>query len=108
MPFFDLKVSVQSSKIITVLFVKPTDPHQYIYYLSAYQNHTKRSVVFSQTLRISRMCSYDQNIIIHKANMKSWFLKREYPERLISVEMDKVKFSNMERKTQKGIPLVVT
>ena len=44
--------------------------------------------------------------------MKSWFLKREYPERLISAEMDKVKFSNIERrsnsKTQKGIPLVVT
>ena len=44
--------------------------------------------------------------------MKSWFLKREYPEKLISTEMDKVKFSNVERKsnnkTQKGIPLVVT
>ena len=43
--------------------------------------------------------------------MKSWFLKREYPERLISAEMDKVKFSNVERKsnskTQKGIHLVV-
>ena len=47
-----------------------------------------------------------------KGNMKSWFLKREYPERLISAEMDKVEFSNIERKsnskTQKGIPLVVT
>ena len=44
--------------------------------------------------------------------MKSWFLKREYPEELISAEMDKVKFPNIERKssskTQKGIPLVVT
>ena len=42
--------------------------------------------------------------------MESWFLKREYPEKLISAEMDKV--SNSERKsngkTQKGIPLVVT
>ena len=41
--------------------------------------------------------------------MKSWFLKREYPERVISAEMDKVKFYNIERKsnskTQKGIPL---
>ena len=47
-----------------------------------------------------------------KGNMKSWFLKREYPERLISAEMDKVKFSSIERKsrskTQKGIPIVVT
>ena len=44
--------------------------------------------------------------------MKSWFLKREYPERLISAEMDKVKFSIIEgksdSKTQKSIPLTVT
>ena len=44
--------------------------------------------------------------------MKSWFLKKENPENLISAEMDKVKFSNIERKsnskTQKGIPLVMT
>ena len=43
--------------------------------------------------------------------MKSWFLKRKYPEKLISAEMDNIKFSNSERKTnrktQKGIPLVV-
>ena len=49
--------------------------------------------------------------IKHKASMKSWFLKREYPEKLISAEIDKVKFSNIERKsnskTQKSITLVV-
>ena len=94
------------------LYVKSTDRHQYLHYLSAHPNHTKRSVVFSQTLGISRLYSYEENFIKHKDNMKSWFLKREYPERLISAEMDKVKFSNIERrsnsKTQKGIPLVVT
>ena len=75
-------------------------------------NHTKRSVVFSQTLPISRLYCYEENFIKHKANMKSWFLKREYPEQLISPEIDKLKFSNIERKsnskTKKGIPLVVT
>ena len=110
--FLDLKVSVKNSKIITDLYVKSTDRHQYLHYLSAHPNHTKRSVVFSQTLRIGRLCSYEENFIKHKANMKSWFFKREYPERLISAEMEKVKFSNIERrsnsKTQKGIPLVVT
>ena len=44
--------------------------------------------------------------------MKPWFFKREYLEKLISAEMEKVKFSNIERKsnskTQKGVPLVVT
>ena len=109
--FLDLKVIVKNSKI-TDLYVKSTDRHQYLHNFSAHPNHTKRSAVFSQNLRISRLCSYEENFIKHKANMKSWFLKREYPEKLISAEMDKVKFSKIERKvnskTQKGIPLVVT
>ena len=43
--------------------------------------------------------------------MKSWFLKREYREKLILTEMNKVEFSNIERKSkskaQNGISLVV-
>ena len=78
--FLDLKGSVKNSKIITDLYAKSTDHHQYLHYLSAHSNHTKRSVVFSQTLRISGLCSYGEDFIKHKANMKSWFLKREYPK----------------------------
>ena len=43
--------------------------------------------------------------------MKSWFLKREYPEELIENEMRKVKFCKEEikkAKVVKGIPSVVT
>ena len=110
--FLDLKVSIKNSRIITDLYVKSTDCHQYFHYFSAHPNYTKQSLVFSQTLHSSRLCSSEENFIKHKANMKSRFLKREYSEKLISAKMDKVKFSNIERKsnskTQKGIPLVVT
>ena len=40
--FFDLKVSVKNSKIITDLYVKPADCHQYLQYLPDHLNHTKR------------------------------------------------------------------
>ena len=69
--FLDLKVSVKNSKIITGLYVKFTDRHQYLHYLSDHLNHTKQFVVFSRTLRISRLCCYEQNFIKRKANMKS-------------------------------------
>ena len=64
--------SVKNSKIIEDLYVKSTDRHQCLHYLSAHPNR-KRSVVFTQTLRISRLCSYEENFIKHKANMKSRF-----------------------------------
>ena len=46
--FLDLKVSVKNSKIITDLYVKSTDRHQYLHYLSAHPNHTKRSAVLAR------------------------------------------------------------
>ena len=43
--------------------------------------------------------------------MKSWFLKRGYPERLTDKEMKKVKFNHYhfigKHNSKKGIPLVV-
>ena len=43
--------------------------------------------------------------------MKSWFLKRSYPEHLIDTEMQKVKFKSREKTEKsklKGVPFVVT
>ena len=43
--------------------------------------------------------------------MKSWFLKRSYPEHLIDIEMQKVKFKSREKTEKsklKGVPFVVT
>ena len=109
--FLDLKVSVKNIKIVTGLYVKSTDHYQYLHYLSARPNHSKRLVVFSKALRSSSLCSYEENFIKHEAkNIR--FSEREYPEKLISAKVDKVKYSTMERKsnskTQNSIPLVVT
>ena len=91
-PLLDIKVSLRNGKAFSDVYVKPTDRHQYLHYFSAYPYHTKKSVVFSQTLRISRLCSSEKDFENHKEEMKSWFRKREYPEDLISSEMSKVKF----------------
>ena len=46
-PFLDLKVKLIDGKLETDLFMKPTDRHQYLYYLSSHPEHTKCSVVYS-------------------------------------------------------------
>ena len=43
--------------------------------------------------------------------MKSWFLKRDYPENMTDEEMKKAKFSekgSKKSKRSKGVPFVVT
>ena len=78
---------------------------------SSHPEHTKRSVVFSQTLTISKLCSEENDCKNDRSRMTSWFLKREYPEKLIENEMRKVKFCKEGIKKAKGvkdIPFVVT
>ena len=56
------KVSLKSGKVITDLYVKPTDCHQYLEYLLAHKN----SFVFSQTLCISRLCGSEKEILVQE------------------------------------------
>ena len=57
----DLKVGIVESKLITSLFVKPTDRHQYLHYSSGHPEHTKRSIIYSQTLRLKRLCFLEKD-----------------------------------------------
>ena len=50
--FLDLKVKLLDGKISADLFVKSTDRHQFLHYTPSHPEHTKRSIVFSQALRV--------------------------------------------------------
>ena len=66
--FPDLKVKLKQSKIETDLHVKSMDIHQYLHYTSSHPSHpehTKGSVVFSQSLRVSRICSQAKDFRKH-------------------------------------------
>ena len=83
LPFLDLKVKLLEGKIKTDLYIKETDRHQYLHYSSSHPNHTKRSIVFSQALRMKRICSEEEDFKTHIREMKSWFQKRAYPDKII-------------------------
>ena len=77
--FLDLIITVSGQKLKTTLDIKSADRHQCLHYASSHPEHTKHSVVFSQTLRINRLCSEENNFKNYRSQMKSWFLKRGYP-----------------------------
>ena len=121
-PFLDLNVKLANGKLGTNLHIKSTDRHHYLHYMSSHPEHTKRSIVYSQALRINKLCSLETDFNVHKLStkewfikrglsMKEWFIKRGYPETLIEKEMNKVKFSRESqntRKVEKGVPFVAT
>ena len=92
--FLDCKVNLFEKKLATDLYVKPTDTHQYLDYTSSHPEHTKKSIVYSQTLRLRRICSFETDFLKRKNEMKSRFLKTGYPKRLTDNEMKKVTFNH--------------
>ena len=111
--FLDLSVSLSNGNLYTYLHIKATDCHQYLEYTSSYPEHTKKSLIYSQTLRLSRLYSFEQDFEGHKRNLRSWFVERRDPQEIIDKEMSMVKFDffkkiNPKGKEEKGVPLVVT
>ena len=112
-PFLDLDVQVSGGELTTNLHIKPTDRHQYLHFTSSHPNHTKRSIVYSPALRVSRIYSRERNFRKHISEMKAWFLRKGCPKNFVESEIKKVKFSRVsknksQKRTLKRTPLVVT
>ena len=84
------------------MYVKPTDSYELLHYASSHSDYTKRSIVFSQALKVSRICSKKSNFLKHLEKMKSWLLVRGYINDLIEAEMKKVKFTSKNRNNKRG------
>ena len=88
--FLDYEANLFECKFTTDLYVKPTDTHQYLDYTSSHPKHNKKSVVYSQTLRFGRICSFETDFAKRKNEMKSWFLNSGYPENLLATKWKKL------------------
>ena len=64
--FSDLTVSLLDNKVSTDLYKKPTHRHQYFHYVSSHPDYTKKSIVYSQTLRLNRIGSVKADFVRHK------------------------------------------
>ena len=109
--YLDVNINLSNGHLMTSIYVKLTDRHQYLDYSSSHPNHIKRSIVYSQSLRARRLCSLLSDFLKHCNEMKSWLLKRGYPENMIDEEIKKVAFSEKgsnNSKGSKGVLFVVT
>ena len=76
----------------------------------------KKSSVYSQGLRIERLCSDGERLQQHLSSLKGWFCERGYPEDIVDEQLQRVKSRDREEllkqkdisKRAVGIPFVVT
>ena len=68
-----LKVISSNGKLITSLYSKPADCQQYLHYGSCHPEHAKRSIVYSQALKIKTVRSQESDLNENSLNLRSWF-----------------------------------
>ena len=85
--FLDVVVRINGDKFETDLYSKPTDCHQFLEFNSAHTIHIKKSIVYSQGLRIKRLCSSSLAFENHLESIRSWFGKGGYPKKLVDNQL---------------------
>ena len=88
--FLDVVFRINGDKLETDLYSKPTDCHQFLEFNSAHPIHIKKSIVYSQGLRIKRLCSSSLAFENHLESIRSWFGKRGYPKKLVDNQLRRV------------------
>ena len=92
--FLDVSVRKISNHLVTDLFIKPTDTHQYLHASSCHVYHSKKSIPYSQALRLNRICS--ENILYDKRcnELETWLKCRGYSDKMVRSQILKArKFS---------------
>ena len=76
----------------SLTYILNSDGHQFLHYKSSHRSHIKNLIPYRQALRISRLCSSHNDFNAHISNLKDWFLARDYPQKVVSEQIDKVVF----------------
>ena len=79
--FLDTTVSITPEKHLkTSLYQKPTDRHNFLHHKSYHPSSTKKSLPYSQALRIKRICTLDNDFRTATEALKEQFKARGYKD----------------------------
>ena len=84
----------KNNNIQTTLYIKLTDSQNYIHSKSAHPFSVRKSIAYSQALRLKRICSTTGEYEKHKENLKKQLIKKDYPETLVNEEIQKATNQN--------------
>ena len=113
--FLDTTVFKEDNKLRTKLYVKPTDSQSYLHSKSEHPNSTKKSIAYSQALRLNKICYNRSDLHNNCERLLNTLTKRGYNKtdtttqinRAITIPrnelLNQIKTSNTER-----LPLTVT
>lgn len=91
LPYLDVMVSIEDGMFVSNIYRKPTDTQQYLNMKSCHPPHVKKSIPYSQALRIKRICDSDQSFERESKQLKSVLEKRGYSRNLVENQIERVR-----------------
>ena len=98
--FLDLKIMI--GKLLTDLYIKPTNLQLYLDYRSNHPEPCKNAIIYCQALRIVERCSLPELAVPHLEQLKSKFLERNYPENIVDMQIEKAKGKDRKQLSYQG------
>ena len=90
--FLDILIFMDKSRRLqTTIYRKPTDKNLILHFSSHHPLHLKRNIIYTQALRYKRIISSPRKLDKELKTLKSIFLARGYPLRLIQQQISKAK-----------------
>ena len=83
LPFLDILIKKSGTQIITDIYYKPTDTHQYLNFHSCHPSHTKRNIPYCMARRICAIVSDEQLRINRLEQLRTYLTKQMYPKLLV-------------------------
>ena len=96
--FLDVLISKNDneSSLVTSLFTKSTDSHQYLHATSCHRSIYKKLIPYGQVIRMKRICSNEVDLQRKLLDLESWLTDRGYKSEIIRPELQKV--NSIDRK----------
>ena len=76
----DVTVSLIVGKVTKVLYIKSKDNHDYLHASSCYPYHCKKGILYSQAVRLKRICLETESFHIRSNDLEKWLIERGYSE----------------------------
>ena len=74
---------MEGGELMTDLFVKPTNTHQFLDPSSSHPYHFKKGIPYSQALRLNRICSDNESFDERCNDLERWLMEMRYNGKMI-------------------------
>lgn len=116
LPFLDILLYKEETKLFTDIYYKGTDTHQYLDFHSCHPKHTKYNIPYTLARRICAIVTKEDVRNKRLRELEKFLQKQNYPNTIIkkgiekasALEINELRSAKEKHETNKILPLVIT